>query len=195
MGDELIVGANLFATNTYHLHPLIPMPLPPAASEPRVMSSNRNSPIGYQALRRGRWSTPGYRYLVTFTTMRRAARFADPIAGQAVASAMANPDAWAGAELAAWVLMPDHAHVVLALSAKSELSGVVKCAKARMAMACNRAVCTTGSVWAKGFHDRGLRTDAEWRAAVRYVLFNPVRAGMVVAPENYPWLGCSGRRE
>ncbi len=46
-----------------------------------------------------------------------------------------------------------------------------------------------GSFWQKGFWDHFLRADEELRAAVEYVLANPVRAGLVQDGHVYPYSG------
>jgi len=46
-------------------------------------------------------------------------------------------------------------------------------------------------LWQEGFHDRVLRAEDDTAAVVRYVLENPVRAGLVAAVTDYPWIGSS----
>jgi REP element-mobilizing transposase RayT len=41
-------------------------------------------------------------------------------------------------------------------------------------------------VWQNGYHDHGLRNDEDYRARVRYVMQNPVRAGLVNRIEEFP---------
>ena len=45
------------------------------------------------------------------------------------------------------------------------------------------------SVWQTGYYDRIIRDHAEWSNTVRYILQNPVRAGLVESFEDYPFLG------
>lgn len=44
-------------------------------------------------------------------------------------------------------------------------------------------------LWQEGFYDRVLRKDEDTREAVRYVLGNPVRAGLVRAAHEWPFSG------
>ncbi|GAB1233613.1 hypothetical protein UT5_00060 [Ferrigenium sp. UT5] len=87
----------------------------------------------------------------------------------------------------AWVLMPDHVHWLLQLGERDTLSKVV----GRMKSACGRhvniALSRTGAVWAKAFHDHGLRNDEDVQAVARYVVANPLRAGLVSDLGNYPF--------
>lgn len=43
-------------------------------------------------------------------------------------------------------------------------------------------------VWQEGFRDDALRSPAAIRAAAQYVISNPVKAGLVERPEDYPYL-------
>jgi len=42
-------------------------------------------------------------------------------------------------------------------------------------------------VWQDGYHDHGLRHDEEYVTRVRYVLENPLRAGLAASVEDYPF--------
>ena len=43
-------------------------------------------------------------------------------------------------------------------------------------------------VWQDGYHDHGLRDNDDYKARIRYVLQNPVRAGLVWKVGDYPFL-------
>jgi putative transposase len=43
-----------------------------------------------------------------------------------------------------------------------------------------------GPLWQKGFHDHAVRGDEDMRALARYVVANPVRAGLVRSVREYP---------
>ena len=42
-------------------------------------------------------------------------------------------------------------------------------------------------LWQAGFHDRALRAEVDVRAAARYLVANPLRAGLVVSVGDYPY--------
>ena len=42
------------------------------------------------------------------------------------------------------------------------------------------------NVWQKGFHDRAVRQEDDLPAIARYVVANPVRAGLVTKTGTYP---------
>lgn len=51
--------------------------------------------------------------------------------------------------------------------------------------------CTQASlVWGRGFHDRALRREENLRAVARYIVANPLRAGLVGNVLDYPYWNC-----
>lgn len=81
---------------------------------------------GHHALRRARVSIPGRTYLVTFTTHQRADIFSDAGNAACMARSLHNLRLWKDARLLAWVVMPDHLHLLIALGTEESLSGVVQ---------------------------------------------------------------------
>ncbi len=130
-------------------------------------------------------------YLVTFTTGHREKLFEDPLLAMKVCACLASAEAWRGASLHAWVLMPDHAHAVVELDGTASLASVVKRAKAMTAMACNRYRQVFGRVWSKTFHDRALECPLAVEYAVAYVIRNPVRGGIAADIGGYSFWGCA----
>ncbi|WP_236200379.1 REP-associated tyrosine transposase [Pseudomonas pseudonitroreducens] len=134
-------------------------------------------------LRSGRHSITGQIYLVTAVTHQRESLFTQWSASCAVARAIhqvAQPN------LLAWVLMPDHFHCLVQLENDS-LSDFMQRLKSITAISLNKTLGRTGKVWQSGFHDHALRRDEDLKAAARYLVANPVRAGLVRSVRNYPF--------
>lgn len=92
-------------------------------------------------------------------------------------------------EVAAYCFMPDHLHLVVeGLADDSDLKAFVRLAKQYSAYYYARAH-GGGRLWQRYGHDRIVRDDADFRDRVRYVVANPVVAGLVARPEDYPFLG------
>jgi len=87
--------------------------------------------------------------------------------------------------------MPDHLHLVGKLR-RSELSKVIHTFKSYSAHRLTH-IGIEPPVWQSGFHDHALRRDEDYRSSVKYLLLNPVRAGLVEKIEDYrfqilpPW--------
>jgi REP element-mobilizing transposase RayT len=149
---------------------------------------------GYRALRRGRASLEGQIYLVTFTTLERRRWFSDHEAARAACRALADARLWEHSALLAWVLMPDHWHGIIELGGRESLERVVNRLKSNVARRVRIEVGGIVRVWADGFHDHALRKQDDLVALARYVVLNPVRAGLVSRVFDYPywdavWLG------
>ena len=139
------------------------------------------------ALRKGRRSLAGQAYLVTFTTHDRRRLFAEPALAMAAARAVEDPRVWVRSQLLAWVLMPDHWHAVVLLGDGDDLSLLVQRLKTNTARAVRQADAGVEQVWAVGFHDHALRADEALVDAARYIVCNPVHAGLVRRVGDYPF--------
>jgi len=134
---------------------------------------------GY-ALRKGRYSEPGRIYLVTSVTRNRCPIFADLSAARCLIHSLMTEQEMERAVTLAYVVMPDHLHWLFELGEEAELSAVVRAVKAVTAR-------RIGSpVWQDGFHDRAMRRDEDLAAMARYVVANPLRAGLVSTLRDYP---------
>jgi len=142
---------------------------------------------GNKALRRGRHPFVGGIYHITTATRGRAPVFRDFECARAAAASIASPASIGDASLLAWVLMPDHLHMLLQLGADRGLSPLVGRIKARSAKAVQHVTGCKGAVWAKGYHDRALRREDDLRDVVRYIIANPLRAGLVRRCGDYPF--------
>nr|WP_294977499.1 transposase [uncultured Pseudomonas sp.] len=134
-------------------------------------------------LRNGRHSIEGQRYLVTTVTYQREPVFTHWNASCPVAQTLHQ---LAQANLLAWVLMPDHLHCLIQLE-KDSLSDFMQRLKSLTAISLNKALKRTGKVWQSGYHDHALRRNEDLKAAARYLIANPLRAGLVKSLCDYPF--------
>jgi REP element-mobilizing transposase RayT len=143
---------------------------------------------------RGRASINGQIYLVTTVTANRARLFTSLHLGRILVRALHAPATAACATTLAYVVMPDHLHWLLQLHSGSNLSEVVWAITGSRSYAITRARGASGCVWQPKFHDRALRSDENLGAAVRSVVGNPIRAGLVRELHEYSlwddvWVG------
>ena len=75
--------------------------------------------------------------------------------------------------------MPDHLHWLFQLNENCTLSDTMKCLKARSARSINQYLNTEGQIWQRSYYDRGLRDGEDIKALSRYIVANPLRAGLV----------------
>ncbi len=136
-------------------------------------------------LRKGRVSIRNHVYLVTTATFRRTPLFTDVTNARIVVNALRFAEQREWAQTLAYVLMPDHLHWLLALGGRKSLSQLVHAIKSFTA---TRISGKDGRpVWQGGFHDHAVRRNEDVRAIARYVIANPLRAGLVERFGDYPW--------
>lgn len=131
------------------------------------------------ALRIGRHSQSGQTYLVTTVTRKREPFFVDFSLARCVIQTLRQADAAGQTQTWAFVLMPDHMHWLFTLAGTFDLSRVVRDVKS---VSSHRCGCV---LWQRGFHDPAIRSEASLKDVARYVIFNPVRAGLVGRVGNY----------
>lgn len=156
----------------------------PNKSNKKHITENRP---GHQSLRKGRVSIPRHVYLVTSVTIGRTPFFHDFSAGCAAARCFEDRILLDDAGMLAWVLMPDHAHWLIQLGEKHSLSMVVSRIKSASARMANRTLKRQGPLWDRAFYDHALRADEDLRHAARYIIANPIRAGIVKRAGEYPF--------
>ncbi|HUR36529.1 MAG TPA: transposase [Terriglobales bacterium] len=87
--------------------------------------------------------------------------------------------------LHAFVLMPNHFHVVLTPAAGITLEKAAQMIKGGSAYQLKQAGREGVQVWQRGFTDRRIRNAKEYEALVQYTHQNPVKAGLVARAEEY----------
>jgi putative transposase len=88
--------------------------------------------------------------------------------------------------LFAYVLMPDHIHLLLQLPEEVTLEKLMNHINGASARKINNVLETTGNkFWQGGFHDVYLRESRDFAIKVNYIHNNPVKAGIVRRPEEY----------
>ncbi|RIZ65147.1 MAG: transposase [Methylococcales bacterium] len=137
-------------------------------------------------LLKGRVSIPGNVYHITSCTDGRRPFFEDFQNGRLLVMEMRQLHDEQSVNSLAWVIMPDHFHWLFQLNEPLSLSELVKKIKARSSIAINASMGRQGSVWQRGFHDHALRGDENLRSVARYIVGNPLRAGIVEHIGDYP---------
>jgi REP element-mobilizing transposase RayT len=89
--------------------------------------------------------------------------------------------------LLAWVVMPNHVHVLIEVAEGHALSRIVQSWKTRTAFACNRLLGRAGRFWEPEYFDRQIRNERHLGNVVRYIHSNPVLAGLVQEPQQWPY--------
>ena len=94
-------------------------------------------------------------------------------------------------KLYAFVVMPDHLHVVFLPMLPENLSTILHKLKRRSSREINEKSRSKGALWERRFYDRIIRNEEEFSKAIDYLYWNPVKAGLSETPERYPFSSAS----
>ncbi len=144
---------------------------------------DRNKPHA-RALRKGRVSELNRIYLVTTVTHQRKPMFSNWRCGRLLVQVLRKESPRAAT--LAFVIMPDHLHWLLQLEQGTTLSAVMRTIKTVSSRKINQRFGRTGRLWQPGFHDHALRKEEDLKKTARYIIANPLRAGLVRRIGDYP---------
>ncbi len=130
----------------------------------------------------GRRHAAGKVYLITIVTEHRAQLFDELLLARMVVRKLKDQQY---AKTLAYVVMPDHVHWLLQLKYSCELNAVIHNAKSDSANSINDFYGRSGRVWQKGFHDHAIHRGEDLKYVARYIITNPVRAGLAKSVREY----------
>ena len=82
-------------------------------------------------------------------------------------------------QLYAWVVMPNHAHLLLTPQDGWPLSQIMKDMKSFTSREANKLLGRRGQFWMEDYFDRYVRDANHFANAIAYIENNPVKAGLV----------------
>jgi REP element-mobilizing transposase RayT len=89
--------------------------------------------------------------------------------------------------LMAWTIMPNHVHVLIEPMMDRNLGNIVSSWKRFSARMANRALGRSGAFWQDDYWDTYIRNERHFESTVSYIANNPVKAGLVQKPADWPW--------
>jgi putative transposase len=94
--------------------------------------------------------------------------------------------AQADCDLHAWVIMPNHVHLLM--TPHTNVSSLLRRLKGYSARQVNQLLRRTGQpFWENESYDLLVRNGEEFRRIENYILTNPVKAGLAGSVEGFPW--------
>jgi REP element-mobilizing transposase RayT len=98
----------------------------------------------------------------------------------------------AGCEMHAWVIMPNHVHLLFTPHGDGDVSELLRRLKGYSAREVNKLLGRTGQpFWQDESYDHLVRNREEFRRIERYIVNNPVKAGLVQCAEEFAWSSIS----
>lgn len=89
--------------------------------------------------------------------------------------------------LHAYALMTNHVHLLVTPRVAYGVSRMLQSVGARFVRHVNKTQDRRGTLWEGRYRACLVAEDRHLLAACRYIDLNPVRAGMVAHPDDYPW--------
>ncbi len=118
--------------------------------------------------------------MITVVTAERLRVFEQFSAARTLIGYLKTENDLQRANTVAFVVMPDHLHWLMQLGEGATLSQVVRGVKSLTSHRMGYPV------WQRGFHDHAVRHEEDLKAMSRYVIANPIRAGLVSSVGDYP---------
>jgi putative transposase len=134
-------------------------------------------------LRKARYDGPQTCMVTSNTAARRELA---PNARDTVINAILWLREHRGVLLHAFVVMPDHFHILLS-NRSCTLDELMHSLKGFTAHTINKSAGTTGAVWQEGYREDGAHNTDMALSLARYLEDNPLAAGLVRRPWDYPW--------
>ena len=92
-----------------------------------------------------------------------------------------------GVVLHAYVLMPNHVHLLATPTLEGGVSRMMQYLGRHYVQYINKTYDRSGTLWERRYRASVLETKAYLLTLYRFIDLDPVRAGLVQAPEQYPW--------
>lgn len=134
---------------------------------------------------------PKYPHHVTQRGVRKQTTFFDNADYRAYLRLATNLSKEYSVAVWAYCLMPNHIHAIVVPQNTDSLSKLFAALHRRYARRTNARHDWVGHLWQKRFYSV-VMDETHAVSAMRYVELNPVRAGLCLRPEEWPWSSAKG---
>ncbi|MGH3426320.1 MAG: REP-associated tyrosine transposase [Candidatus Dormibacteraceae bacterium] len=127
-----------------------------------------------------RYQETGDLHFITFSCYRRQ-QFLDAPARNLFEQALERARRNYSFSVSAYVVMPEHVHLLVSEPERDLLSTAIKAIKLSVARRYG------GRFWQDRYYDFNVWSRKKHEEKIRYIHCNPVRRGLVDRPEDWPW--------
>jgi putative transposase len=136
---------------------------------------------------------PGSTYFISSSTWQRRELFrVQEVAEILVRRILVCRDKGAY-QLHEFVVMPNHFHLLMTPGETTTLEKAVQLIKGGSSHEIHVQRGSRMEIWQIGFHDWTIRDNQDYEAKVRYIQMNPVQAGLVERPGDWPFGSACGK--
>jgi putative transposase len=133
-------------------------------------------------------TAPGCTYFVTTKTWANRSLFQVPETAEIVIQVLLRHRAAGAYLLHAFVLMPDHLHLLLMPGQTTTLERAMQLIKGGSAYEIHKARGHQMEIWQSGFHEQTVRDAEDFRRKTEYIHMNPVVARLAETPQQWPFI-------
>ena len=137
-------------------------------------------------LRKGRVSLPGARYFLTCATIRPQTHLIDPACAKPVIETLHRLEQDTDLTLFCATVMPDHLHILLALSGRLSISRLI----AKLKALTRNALTPYNIRWQTNYFEHRLRPEEPANPYAMYIFLNPYRAELIKRQAVWQWWLC-----
>lgn len=134
-----------------------------------------------------RLSIPGYPHHLIQRGLDRQPIFQDAADHQLMRDLLVEHARQAQVDLHAYVLMPDHFHLLATPAQADSLARMMQGVGRRYVRHFNARSGRAGTLWEGRYRCAPLQPDASLLDCMAFLDLHPVRAGLAEAPQDYPW--------
>lgn len=134
-----------------------------------------------------RLTVPGYPHHVIQRGNNRQPIFADEADYRRLLADLAEHARVRGVAVHAYVLMSNHLHLLVTPEAADSLPLMMQGVGRGYVRWFNRRHGRSGTLWEGRYRSTVIEAERHLLACMAYIELNPVRAGMVARPADYPW--------
>ena len=131
-----------------------------------------------------RYQTEGDDHLITFSCYHRLPYLSDDQAKAIFEATLEQIRERHSFCIHGYVVMPEHVHMLLSEPDITRLATALNVLKTQTS---KQLKAGRKQFWQTRYHDVNILTHRRWRNVLRYIHQNPVKAGFVKHPEDWPW--------
>lgn len=140
--------------------------------------------------RLSRLHVPGLPQLILQRGNNGVGIFMDEVDYQNYRDCLRNAARELGVPVHAYVLMPNHVHLLMAAAEEGVAGSLMQRLGRRYVRYFNDRHGRTGTLWEGRYRSTVVEPDQYLLACYRYIELNPVRSGLVAEAAHYPWSSC-----
>ena len=131
-----------------------------------------------------RFQQTGHLHFITFSCHHRRPFLTTPDSKNLVEQVLERTRQTHGFDLHAYVLMPEHVHLLLSEPTHHTLATTLKVLKQETS---KLLIGSRTQFWQDRYFDFNVRTEPKRLEKIRYIHRDPVKRGFTITPEDYPW--------